>query len=307
MTGSYAKRWVFTLNNYTEEDEVNLKNLFDNGSVDYLVYGREVGQNGTPHLQGFISFSERKRFNAARQSLGLRCHIELCRGTPQQAATYCRKDGDFVEFGELDSLAGERGKRTDWHGFKEWIEAFGSVPTDRDIASEWPHLFGRYPSSCRTFASLFGNKTTLVQGELREWQRELDEYINSPPDDRRIRFVIDKAGNRGKSWLVRYWFSHRDDSQRLSVGKRDDLAYAIDPTKRVFIFDVPRGGMEFLQYNILEQLKDQMVFSPKYESVSKVLAHKVHVVVFCNEDPDITKMTMDRYDLMILDEPEIYN
>ena len=79
------------------------------------------------------------------------------------------------------------------------------------------------------------------------------------------------------------------------MGKRDDLAYAIDITKRIFFFDIPRKSMEFIQYGVLEQLKDQMIFSAKYESVNKVIPHKVHVIVFSNEQPDREAMSQDRY------------
>ena len=72
------------------------------------------------------------------------------------------------------------------------------------------------------------------------------------------------------------------------------MAYAVDPDKRVFFINVPRLGMEFLQYSILEQLKDRMVFSTKYTSEMKVLRTNVHVVVFCNEMPDMDKMSADR-------------
>nr|AUF34970.1 putative replication-associated protein [uncultured virus] len=87
-----------------------------------------------------------------------------------------------------------------------------------------------------------------------------------------------------------------DKVQILSGGKRDDIAHAIDPSKQIFLFNVPRGGMEYLQYTILEQIKDRMVFSPKYNSQTKILRNRAHVVVFSNEMPDIEKMTHDRYD-----------
>jgi len=98
--------------------------------------------------------------------------------------------------------------------------------------------------------------------------------------------------------LTRKWISSRDDVQRFSVGKRDDLAFAIDVTKFLFIFDIPRGQSEFLQYGVLEQLKDQLIFSPKYMFICKVIHHKVHVVVFMNEEPDRNKMTADRYHII---------
>lgn len=91
---------------------------------------------------------------------------------------------------------------------------------------------------------------------------------------------------------------YSDRTQRLSVGKRDDLAFALDANKSLFLFDIPRGQLEYLQYSILESMKDQMVFSPKYQSMSKVFANPVHVVVFTNEQPDQTKMTSDRYNII---------
>jgi len=104
--------------------------------------------------------------------------------------------------------------------------------------------------------------------------------------------------------LTQYWYSERpDDVQMLRVGKRDDFAYAIDPTKKLFVFDIPRGGMEYLQYTILEQLKDRVIFSPKYNSRTKIIRHKVHVVVFCNEDPDRNKMSRDCYYIINIRRP----
>lgn len=91
---------------------------------------------------------------------------------------------------------------------------------------------------------------------------------------------------------------HSDKTQVLSIGKRDDIAHVIDVSKSVFFFNVPRGGMEFFQYTILEQLKDRMVFSPKYNSKMKFLHKTPHVLVFCNEEPDLTKMSEDRYHIV---------
>lgn len=79
------------------------------------------------------------------------------------------------------------------------------------------------------------------------------------------------------------------------------MAHMISPSKSVFLINVPRTQMEFLQYSILEMLKDRMVSSPKYNSRMKVLEQVPHVVVFSNEAPDLAKMTMDRYDVREID------
>jgi len=136
----------------------------------------------------------------------------------------------------------------------------------------------------------------LVTGEPRAWQRDLETRLNADANDREIIFVVDTIGGCGKSWFIRWWLSRKGElTQRLSVGKRDDLAYAIDESKRYFLFDIPRDSAEFIQYNILEQLKDRLIFSPKYVSRTKMLQEVPHVVCFMNQDPDRTKLSADRY------------
>lgn len=301
--GSQAKHWVFTLNNWTQNEQAQIISGAplpddpnrDNSTFKYLVIGRETGANGTPHLQGFLTLRTKLRLRQVKALAGFaRAHLEISRGTPAQASTYCKKDGDFDEFGEL---ATAQGKRCDWERLKEYIKEQDQAPTTREVAELFPSLVGRYPNQVQNFIKLFGKAPRLVEGTLRPWQEELNQAVSGEPDDRQVRFIVDSDGRSGKSWLTRYWFSHRDDIQVLSIGKRDDLAFAIDETKKLFVFDIPRGSMEFLQYSVLEQLKDQLIFSPKYQSQSKVLREKVHVVVFCNEDPDMCKMTEDRYNI----------
>lgn len=294
---SQARRWCFTLNNPSLDERDKLVTVFE--QAKYAVCGREKGSNcDTPHLQGFIIFAGAKRFNAVKKLLGNRCHLEAAKGTSSQASEYCKKDGDYEEWGNLPN---EQGKRTDWEAFRDWILEQETKPSQRLVASTWPSIFGRYRSSAMAMVDVLGKSVKLVDGELRGWQRQLDDKLTGEPDDRSVMFYVDYSGNKGKSWFTRWYLSrHSDDCQRLSVGKRDDLAHAIDETKRVFFFDIPRQQLQFIQYPVLESLKDQLVFSPKYESKTKVLNSPVHVVVFCNEDPDLLAMSADRYDIHYL-------
>ncbi|AGS36206.1 replication-associated protein [Circoviridae 9 LDMD-2013] len=104
------KHWVFTLNNYTEEEYEQLVELAESEDVSYAIYGKETGDSGTPHIQGYIRFARKKRFNGVRRILGKRAHIECKKGTPTQASDYCKKDGDYQEFG---CRATKPGRRTD--------------------------------------------------------------------------------------------------------------------------------------------------------------------------------------------------
>lgn len=294
---SRAKNWVFTLNNYTDEDVAALRGV----RCEYLVFGREVGEDGTPHLQGYVCFQAAVRFTTAKNRINERAHLEVVRGSPEQAATYCKKEGDFEEFGVLP--AGQ-GKRSDLDAFYEWADEFAREksrpPTTPEIARAHPVVLTRYPRAVSVCRLRFEGPP-LVEGEPREWQRELALELEGEPDDRSIIFYVDEEGGKGKSWFVRWWYSqHRARTQVLGVGKRDDLAHMISPHKKYFLFNVGRGQMEFFQYSILEMLKDRLVVSPKYDSKVKELEATPHVIVFCNEVPDNTKLSEDRVIIRML-------
>jgi len=301
---SYAKHWCFTLNNPTDDEKHLLHTHGEEIGLEdgdplfsYLIFGREVGESGTPHLQGFFILSKKARIPQIKQIPGLeRCHLEMARGTPTQAATYCKKDGDFDEYGSIPLV----GTANQWETFRDWVKDQPEAPTLRDVWEAFPSLAARYKGAVMDCIELFGNRPTLVEGNLRMWQHRVNCLVEQPADDRRIIFVVDPEGNKGKSWLCRYWLTERDDTQFLSVGKRDDLAYSISVGSKLVVFDIPRGSMEYLQYGVLEMLKNRVVYSPKYSSQTKILEATPHVVVFCNEHPDMNKLTHDRYKIIEL-------
>lgn len=289
-------RWCFTINNYTPEEIERLDAL----EAKYLVYGKEVGAQGTPHLQGFVVFRRSIPLRTAQRLICPRAHLEVTRGTNQQAADYCKKDGDFTERGDH---SGRSGHRTDWDRFTDFVLELGRLPTERELILHNPSLFARYARRCTQIARALLPQPNLIDDATPRfgWQTRVSGLVQSdiPPSDRTIYFVVDQAGNSGKSWICRWAISKFPDKvQVLKIGKRDDLAYAIDETKRVFLFDVPREQMMYLQYSILEMLKDRMIFSPKYESGMKILPESVQVIVFSNEQPNREALTQDRYHII---------
>ena len=100
---SNAKRWCYTINNPTEEPPA----LED--QIVYHVYGKEIGESGTPHYQGFIIFKKQQRLSKLRKLISDRGHYEVAKGKNSQASDYCKKDGEFKEYGELPSERGEKG------------------------------------------------------------------------------------------------------------------------------------------------------------------------------------------------------
>lgn len=96
--GDRLRNWCFTLNNYNDEDIEHIATC--EKWTSYLVYGKEVGESGTPHLQGYVEFDSAMTLKTVKKLFNNdRIHLEARRGTQAQAIDYCKKDGDFVEFG----------------------------------------------------------------------------------------------------------------------------------------------------------------------------------------------------------------
>lgn len=292
-----ARNWCFTLNNWTE---VELQHLSDFAANDtncvYLIAGREDAGGGTPHLQGFVCFASRRSLSQVRADLSSRAHFEIARGTPEEASAYCKKERDFVEFGALPPSSGNR---TDWDTFRSYVVDLGRVPNDLEVAFRFPSLYARYPHACRTIAQASLPRPRLCPegSTLRDWQSALATALeNECHDDRSILFYVDHEGNQGKSFFCRYMIDNFwARTQVLGVGKVTDIAFMLDTEKDIVLIDCERSASEFLQYRILEQMKNQWVTSTKYTATVKVFRRIPHVVVFMNEEPDKNALSADRY------------
>lgn len=118
---SIAKHWCVTINNYSDELLQFLQGWGDSmpPEVSYFVFGQEVGDSGTRHLQGFVSFHKKLRITGIRKIFKTRqFYAAAMRGTPEEAATYCKKDGNYFSGG---SLPKGRGSRSDLDAIAERI------------------------------------------------------------------------------------------------------------------------------------------------------------------------------------------
>jgi len=88
-----VKDWCFTLNNPRQRDHERIRAL----TYNYLVYQLEVGENGTPHFQGFIQFPTGKRLSQLKKIISKKIHWEPRRGSAYQAAHYCKKPEPFCD------------------------------------------------------------------------------------------------------------------------------------------------------------------------------------------------------------------
>lgn len=88
------RHWVFVVNNYTDEDCQRIKAL----PHIFIVVGKEVGEKGTPHLQGYAITTPTK-FAAMKRAIPRGCirWSRACNVTA--AATYAMKDNIWYTAG----------------------------------------------------------------------------------------------------------------------------------------------------------------------------------------------------------------
>lgn len=155
---SPVKGWCFTINNPTGNDEWEIEAL--KTQCEYLVVGRERGEEGTPHLQGFVILETKKSLRQMKQIL-TRAHLESRRGTVKQASDYCKKDGDFTEYGNLPITAAEKTKEM-------WKTVIRLAETGQmeELKEAYPAIYLRYLEKLR---SLSRPQLTILPELTNEW------------------------------------------------------------------------------------------------------------------------------------------
>jgi len=242
---SPSKKWCFTFNNYSEEDIDSIVPIFK-GLCKVFIIGKEIGESGTPHLQGYVEFLDKKRPLSLK--LSTKIHWEKCRGTREQNVEYCSKENVLIKFG-------------------------------------------------------FPREIQVIQ-ELRPWQKDVVNLIQSEPDDRTINWYYEHKGGIGKSALVKL-LCHKYGAIVCS-GKASDMKYMIvkyqekyDDFPKVVIFDVPRAMKDYISYSGIEEIKNGCFASSKYEC-SMVIMNSPHILVFANDLPEFDKLSRDRWNCVDL-------
>lgn len=177
--GGQGKYWCFTINNATAEEEKTLSLLTEKEDFLYVCYGREIGESGTPHLQGYLELSKNYR-RAKLSKLIPRAWLGTRKGTSDEAYTYCKKDGDFVEWGERSIP--KQGARSDLLSIKRQLDEGASI---KDIAIS-DESFSTWIRSHKAF-----DRYVCLRAPTRNWAT--------------IVYVLSGPTGVGKSRLAHYF------------------------------------------------------------------------------------------------------
>lgn len=145
----------------------------------------------------------------------------------------------------------------------------------------------------------------------RWWEVDIIDICRNEPDDRLIYWYYSHNGNTGKTTFARYL--HREFGAVLLSGKAADMKNAIIEyektngyTPELIVIDLPRGfDKEYLSYNGLEEIKNMFFYSGKYEG-GMVDGNPPHLIIFCNEQPNVEKMSKDRWRIVDIDNKKLF-
>jgi hypothetical protein len=316
-SGKRKMNWVFTWNNYTEEDVKDVNETWMKlPDMKCVVYEKEVGAQGTPHLQGFFCFTKIKSFKQVKGMLPAKVYFAQMRKAVEANVKYVSKDGGAVVLGELPKTKAQQGEAG-----KEYIGKHGHVwdhlikdvkggMTYAEAAEKYPDMHGQYPKGFREKFDLY---TPRPQFDIRKkyaklflWQTEMLTLMEQKADERAVFWVWSKDGAVGKSDMLKHLVSV-NGFQPLQNAPTRDLSCAWKGGDVVFDYSRDEISSGQINYSAIEHIKNRLVFSPKYESATKFSEdfECVHVVCFSNTPPDVSKLSKDRWHVYrIEDEPE---
>ncbi len=250
-----ALRWLFTLNNY-KEDEVSstIKILEKNCRV--VSIGYEVGELGTPHLQGYCEFTQKRRPRLwfIKEGGTNRIHWGDKDGLPckkwctrEHNVQYTQKEGNVCYVKNVPKIKKLRliDPTYDWE--QEILKIVGTEPDDRTIHWYWGVGNLGKTSFCKYLTANYG--AIALSGKAADMRNGIIEYA------------------------------------KTNCGETPELV----------LINIPRSfDLDYISYEGIENVKDMYFYSGKYEG-GMVCGNCPHIFVFANEPPKINKLSMDRW------------
>jgi len=210
-------------------------------------------------------------------------------------------------------------KKEHSQGFVETKEKIRPVEFFKTKTVHWEKMKGSINQNIK-YCSKDGKYTTNTELTIEKtisdpmeglalfgWQIEIKNIINEKPDNRKIYVYIDSKGGIGKSTFAKHLVIKHG---AISVsGKSADVKCAISEMIKnkheihTVIWDLPRCVGDMINYQSIEEVKNGMFFSGKYES-GMVLFEIPHIIIFTNSVPELDKLSADRWVIRNLSEAD---
>lgn len=302
-----------TLNNYTDEEVDQIRNAINHDKIKYVTFIKEVGESGTPHLQIYAQAKDKLSVKAWHKILGSRvANIEPTVNI-EAAIKYCQgyKDGQPKPGSDLSSVEEygvkpEQGCRNDLEAInselkkrslEELYEQDGLTSSLAKYHQHWKDKDTHFKKQRMFNAARNQHNEYFKTRERLPWELYLDHLISQDPDPRHIHWFYDEVGETGKTVNAKnLLFNH--NAFYTTGGKANDIYHAYQGEPIVILnlcASTCKETREYL-YKVLEEFKDGIFSSGKYNSMTKCFKIP-HVIVFSNEKPETDKMKKCRLEV----------
>lgn len=153
--------YCYTINNPTELDSAAVSNM--SALSRYHVMGKEKGENGTPHFQGYVVFKTLKSLEQVKKLLP-RAHIEAAKGDAESNFNYCSKEGDYIESGTRPMSQKEKGRK----GAEYWADVLSKAKAG-DLESIDPKTRIQYNSALNNIAKMYAPMPPDAEDTTGHW------------------------------------------------------------------------------------------------------------------------------------------
>jgi len=254
-------RWIFTYNNYElsvlNDFEIVLKSI-----CKCYCFKRELGKEGTNHLQGHLTLLKKTTLLGLKKHLILSTlHWEVKKGSEIENDMYvCKEDtvvdGVIYQHGYIKKLNIIKNLIliTVLRPFQQTIINLIPLKNDRKIIWIYDREGGKGKTSIMKYIDYYYNSICCSNGKDTDIYNLFWNYIGK-----------DKKNN--------------------------NLLNGLD----CFIYNVGRDHI-FKQYSLLENIKDGFLVNTKFECGSMNF-NSPTIIIMANHEPDRSRMTEDRWDV----------
>lgn len=169
------------------------------------------------------------------------------------------------------------------------------IPTSYPYCHLGPHQQKKFKECLEQFyleQEMDALTEKIDQVDLWEWQKNIIQKLKNQ-DDRKVIWIHDDIGGRGKTHLAKYLATKEDAMICHNASTKDiALAYQKQP---IVVFDYTRTE-DSINYAAIEHLKNGVIFSAKYQSAVKFF-NPPKVICLSNNLPDVTGLSRDRWDI----------
>lgn len=265
-----TRRWRFVWNNYPETWYSKICTILAPQGIVHCQ--QEIAPStGTPHIQGRIEFKDAKSFKGV-------CAL-ICKEINWKEEDFKKESIEYCT--RLD--------KRDPNGIM-----YTNDPKFKEEKKEAPII-----------------REQKVEFKFNNWQQELFTILTTEVvHARKIFWYYDFKGNTGKSTFAKYFFNNYSNVMYCSASKGNDIKYSImnrhkEGKKNDFIFfDFTRSTENYISYQVIEEVKNGIVFSGKYESET-ITFETPQVIIFANFYPDTKKLSKDRWIIKRLDKDDV--